>query len=98
LIENQLDHMVANRQGFEMLEQGAAELAEQLGEEVDERRVKAWRKHKEVTVPEYLVALAEMLRKEAADEVVQRWKELRALETVWEAFRAEFDGEDPVVP
>ena len=49
-----------------------------------------------VTVPEFLRGLSKELRKEMWDDLSLRWRELRAVETVWEEIASEFDGE-PVV-
>ncbi len=49
-----------------------------------------------VTVPEFLRGLAKELRKEMWDDLSLRWRELRALETVWEEIASEFDGEQVV--
>jgi hypothetical protein len=98
VIKNQADHAAGAVQAFEVIEEASGILADDLQVSVDQRKVRAWRKVKEVSVPVFLAGLALEVRQGAVAEVVTRWKELRALEQVWEALRAEFDGADPVVP
>lgn len=98
VVKNQADHAASAAHAFEVIEEASGILAAELGEAVDQRKVRAWRKQKQVTIPEFLAGLALEVRESAVAEVVTRWKELQALEQVWEALRAEFDGTDPVVP
>jgi len=97
-IKGQAEHAANQAHAFEVIEEASGILAADLAEEVDAKKVRAWRKQKTVTVPEFLAGLALEVRESAVAELVTRWKELQALERVWEALRAEFDGEDPVVP
>jgi hypothetical protein len=83
---------------FEMLEEAGGIIAADLGEEVDKRRVRGWRKKASVTVPQFLAAVAEDLRREVHEGLVLRWQEIRAVEVVWDEVALEFDGEDPVAP
>ena len=46
-----------------------------------------------VTVPEFLRGLAKELRSDTQRELSLRWRELRALDTVWAEITEEFDGE-----
>jgi len=56
-----------------------------------------WRKHN-MEVPEFLRRLALELREDLLGSVVQRWRELTALEAVWAELAEEFGGEDPLSP
>ena len=79
-----------------LLEQGAGMLEEAEGIE-RARRPRDWRKHN-MPVPEFLRSLALDLRKDLTEAVLQRWRELAALEAVWAELAEEFGGIDPVAP
>ncbi|HLF79731.1 MAG TPA: hypothetical protein VJB57_19795 [Dehalococcoidia bacterium] len=79
---------------FEMLEEAGGIIAKELGEEVDKRRVRGWRKKASVTVPHFLAGVAEDLRREVHQGLALRWQEIRAVEVVWDEIALEFDGED----
>ena len=49
-----------------------------------------------VTVPDFLRGLAKELRKDMWSDLSLRWRELRAVEIVWDEIAGEFDGE-PIV-
>jgi len=51
------------------------------------------RKKATITVPEFLQRLARELRTDLRGELSLRWRELRALETLWAEIAEEFDGE-----
>ena len=51
------------------------------------------RQEETVTVPEFLRGLVGELRTDLRRELSLRWRELRALETVWAEIAEEFDGE-----
>ena len=82
----------------DLLREASAAVAEQLGEAVDERKVRAWRKRKRVTLPEYLLGLAEDERQALLEEVQARRADMSALELVWSKLAAEFNGADPLLP
>lgn len=76
------------RQRLSVIEDAAAELEERFPEEAAREREAGV-----VSVPEYLRWLWGMLRADLRKDVAFRWRELRALETVWAEVEAEFDGE-----
>ncbi len=98
VIKNQVDYAAGRVPAFEIIEEAAGILASDLGESINVRKARTWRREKAVSVPEFLAGLALEVREYAVAEVITRWKELRALEIVWEVLRTEFDGVDPVVP
>jgi hypothetical protein len=79
-----------------LLDQAAGILESDLGIE-PVKRPRDWREHN-MEVPEFLRRLALELREDLLTAVVQRWRELGALEAVWAELAEEFGGEDPVNP
>ncbi|MBI4498975.1 MAG: hypothetical protein HY689_13870 [Chloroflexi bacterium] len=80
--------MEFNRDRLARIEAAAAQLEERYPEEVAEEREAGT-----VPVPEFLRGLARDLRTYLQRDFALRWRELRALETVWSEIDEEFDGE-----
>ena len=76
-----------------ILDRAAAQLETEHSEEWEQERAKGM-----VTVLEFLRGLAKELRTDIRRELSLRWRELRALETVWAEIAEEFDGEPVTDP
>ncbi len=98
LISRQVEWMAEQPKMFELVRGAAEVFAEEEGEPIDWRRARLLPKKETVKASMYLANLSEQARDLAADDVLIRWKELRALEIVWEVMAQDFDGEDPVDP
>jgi hypothetical protein len=99
MIARQAQWLAGERQVFEVLREAAEEAAAQQGQPVDWKRARSIHRSKvPVGVVAYLANLSEQARELEAEAVVLRWKELRALEQVWEGLAAEFEGIDLVDP
>lgn len=92
VLQHHVEALEYQRERIARLDAAAALLEEQHPEEKAEARERE-REPGMVTVPEYLRGLAQELRRDLGRELSLRWRELRALETVWAEIAAEFDGE-----
>jgi hypothetical protein len=89
--------LVQNAVQVRLLNQAATVLEQDYGI-ASVSRPRDWRSAGQMEVPEFLRSLALELRAELVDAVVQRWREVAALELVWAELTEEFGGEDPVTP
>jgi hypothetical protein len=80
-----------------LLDQAAGLLEEQEGLERS-RKPRDWRSSDSMPVPEFLRRLALELREDLLTTVALRWREVAAIELVWDELAEEFAGEDPVSP
>ena len=83
---------------LDLLREAGALVEQDTGEHPDPRTVKNWRRAKEVNVTEFILGVAEDVRSTLLVDVLQRWRELQAVETVCRELAAEFEGEDLLLP
>ena len=98
VLQFHVERLKTDLHAFTTVQEAARVLTEELGEQVAKEKVRAWRKQESVTVPEFLYGLAGELKREVLEHALLRWRELRALEVVWEEIGTEFGGEDVVDP
>jgi len=75
---------------FELLREASEMAARDLGQPADPKNARRWRSKREVTVPEFLLGVAEDVRVQALDRLLARAAELRAVEHAWEELAGEF--------
>jgi len=80
------------------LEKAAAMVAEETGEELKTESRRARRKRSSLTVPQFLLGLAQDVREGQRRVALYRWKELRAIEIVWDEIAAELGCDDVLHP
>ena len=80
------------------LEKAADMVAEETGEELETESKHARRKRSSVTLPQFLLGLAQDVRQGQRRVALYRWKELRAIEIVWDEIAAELGCDDVVHP
>jgi hypothetical protein len=83
---------------FELLREAGALVEQDTGEHPDTRTVKNWRRAKAVNVTEFILGVAEDVRASLRADVLQRGRELEAVETVYQELAAEFEGEALLLP
>jgi hypothetical protein len=90
-------HLQGDFERLSILDQAAAMLEEQFPDEIQNHRVRQWRKASDIKVTGFLRRVWFELRDSLLSEAESIWQELRAEEIVQAEIAAEFDGEDPVV-
>ena len=78
---------------LELLHEAAAIAERDTGEKADAAVVKRWRKSKSVNITELLLGVAAEVRELLLADVLARWQELRALETLWDELATELGVE-----
>ena len=81
---------VAEDNTFEMLREASEMAARDLDQPADLKNARRWRSKREVTVPEFLLGVAEEVRAQTLARLLARAAELRAVEDAWEGLAGEF--------
>ena len=81
---------VAEDNTFELLREASEMAARDLGEPADLKNARRWRSKREVTVPEFLLGVAEDVRARMLARLLLRAAELRAVEDAWEELAHDF--------
>jgi hypothetical protein len=82
----------------EMLQAASEYAAHELGEVVDRRKARNWRRGKSVNAATFLYGLAEEERLRRLDSALLLVREMRSLEVVWRELGGEFGGESILLP
>jgi len=98
VIEERVDGAELARHYFELFSEAASQMEAQEGIETPVKPAKGWRELESLMPSLLFRGLAAEMKQQALDGLVWRWRELRALETVWDELAGEFGGADPLLP
>lgn len=98
IIESHVDALDSVLYPLRLLNQAAGLLEEAEGAAKPANDDRNWRRKGDTTVPEFLRGVAEELRVETLRDLASIWRQVRALELVWDELASEFGGVDPVHP